>query len=163
MQETNDPQALPSAFKDVMAHVCTPVSIVTALEGTRPHGTTVSAISALSLNPPMILVALDRQSELLAIVRVARKFGVNILGSGHQHLALKFATKGHSKFDGVLWETDTGAPRIAGTPGWLACSLDKLVPGGDHVIALGGIVKAETTAKPPLTYYAREFGTHRPA
>jgi flavin reductase (DIM6/NTAB) family NADH-FMN oxidoreductase RutF len=162
MQRTNDPPVLPSVFKDVMANVCTPVSIVTALAGERPHGTTVSALAALSLNPPMVLVALDRQSDLLAIIRRSRKFGVNILGSGHRDLALRFATKGRRKFEGVPWATDTGVPRITDAPGWLACSLDELVPGGDHVIALGTVMTAETAGEPPLTYHARSFGTHKP-
>jgi flavin reductase (DIM6/NTAB) family NADH-FMN oxidoreductase RutF len=162
MPRTNDAPVLPSVFKDVMANVCTPVTIVTALAGKRPHGTTVSALAALSLDPPMILVALDRQSELLAIIRLTRKFGVNVLGRGHRDLALRFATKGHRKFDGVPWTAHTGAPRITGAPGWLACSLEKLVPGGDHVIALGAVMTAETAGEPPLTYHARSFGTHQP-
>jgi flavin reductase (DIM6/NTAB) family NADH-FMN oxidoreductase RutF len=153
-------QVPPSAFKEVMANVCAPVSVVTALHGNRAHGTTVSALAALSLDPPMIMVALDHSSELLAIIRASRKFGVNVLGSGHQHLARQFATKGHGKFDGVPWTAHTGVPRITGTPGWLACSLESLVPGGDHVIALGTVTAAETADHPPLTYYAREFGTH---
>ena len=94
---------------------------------------TASALAALSLNPPMITVALDRGCELLAIIGVSRRFGVNVLGSGHQRLAHQFATKGHGKFDGVPWTTDTEVPRITGTPGWLACSLKSPVPGGAHV------------------------------
>lgn len=162
MPQTNAPQVPPSVFKDVMANVCTPVSIVTALAGERPHGTTVSTLAALSLDPPMILVALDRQSELLAIIRLSQKFGVNVLGRGHRDLALRFAAKGHRKFDGVPWVTDMSVPRITGAPGWLACSLDRLVPGGDHVIVLGTVMTAETASEPPLTYHARSFGTHQP-
>lgn len=163
MPRTNPPQVLPPVFKEVMANVCTPVSIVTALAGERPHGTTVSALAALSLDPPMILVALDRHSELLAIIRLSRRFGVNVLGHGHRDLALRFAAKGHRKFDGVPWTTDAGVPRITGAVGWLACSVDKLVPGGDHVIALGSVMTAETAGEPPLTYHARSFGTHQPS
>jgi flavin reductase (DIM6/NTAB) family NADH-FMN oxidoreductase RutF len=162
MPQTNAPPVLPSVFKEVMANVCTPVSIVTAMAGERPHGTTVSALAALSLDPPMILVALDRQSDLLAIIRLSRRFGVNVLGRGHRDLALRFAAKGPRKFDGVPWTADTGVPRITGAPGWLACSLDRLVPGGDHVIALATVMTAETAGEPPLTYHARSFGTHQP-
>ncbi len=111
----------------MMANVCTPVSIVTALAGERPHGTTVSTLAALSLDPPMILVALERQSELLVIIRLSQKF------------------------DGVPWATDMGVPRITGAPGWLACSLDELVPGGDHVIVLGTVMTAETAAAIGIT------------
>ncbi len=53
-------QDFTTAFRDVMAGVCTPVTVVTALDGDRPHGTTVSAFASLSMAPPMVLVALDR-------------------------------------------------------------------------------------------------------
>src|SRR6266496_497445 len=97
-------------FRDAMASVCTPVTIVTGMENERPHGTTVSAFSSLSVDPPMIMVALDRGSDLLAIVQSARRFGVNLLGHDHAELALKFARKGLDKFDGVEWREERGLP-----------------------------------------------------
>ena len=148
-------------FRDVMAGVATPVSVVTAVSGDLPHGTTVSAFNSLSMTPPMVLVSLDLNSDLLAVVRESRRFGVNVLGSHQSTLALAFAGKGGaSKFDGVRWELDHGLPRLPGAPGWLACEVTDLVAGGDHVIALGAVVAAETTDGRPLTYHARSFGTH---
>lgn len=152
--------ASPAMFREVMARVCTPVSVVTALDGDRPHGTTVSAFASLSMNPPMLLVALDRGSELLAIVRDRRRFGVNILGSTQAALALAFARKGPDKFSGVPWSLAHGVPRITDAPGFLACALAELVPGGDHEIALGHVTGIATEPGTPLTYYSRTFGTH---
>src|SRR5690625_3651156 len=82
------------AFREVMAGVCTPVSVVTGLDGASPHGTTVSAFASLSLEPPMALVALDRGSDLLTLLHTTRRFGINVLGSGQSELALRFARKG---------------------------------------------------------------------
>jgi len=147
-------------FRDVMAGVCTPVTVVTALDGDRPHGTTVSAFASLSLHPPMVLVALDRGSDLLSVVRVRGRFGVNILGHGQHDLALRFARKGLDKFDGVGWSLSSGAPRITGAPGWVACTVADLVDGGDHVVVLGHVVEADRADSPPLTYHRRTFGTH---
>ncbi len=155
--------ALQAAFREVMAGVATPVCVVTALTGGTPYGTTVSAFASLSMEPPMVLVALDRGSALLAAIRDSRRFGVNVLGAGHSALALAFARKGGaSKFDGVLWETDAGLPRLPEAPGWLACDLADLVEGGDHLVALGLVVAAATVEGPPLTYHSRVFGTHAP-
>lgn len=154
--------ALSAAFRDVMAGVATPVSVVTTVcsEGV-PYGTTVSAFVSLSMEPPMVLVSLDRGSELLAQLQRTRRFGVNVLGVPQAELALIFARKGGSgKFTGVTWERDHGLPRLPGTPGWLACEVATLVDGGDHVIALGTVVAAETGDGPPLTYHGRVFGTH---
>jgi flavin reductase (DIM6/NTAB) family NADH-FMN oxidoreductase RutF len=124
-----DGTALAGSFREVMAGVCTPVAVVTALTGERPHGTTVSAFASLSLAPPMVTVALDRGSELLRRLAVDSGFGVNVLGSAQAALAGAFARKGSDKFAGVAWEEDTGAPRLAGCPGWLACRIAGLSTG----------------------------------
>ncbi|EME66775.1 MULTISPECIES: flavin reductase family protein [Rhodococcus] len=153
-------QEFTAEFRDVMASVCTPVTVVTALDGARPHGTTVSAFASLSLDPPMVLVALDRGSDLLTVVRSGGRFGVNVLGHGQDALALTFARKGTDKFDGVDWSLSAGVPRVDAAPGWLACRVADLVDGGDHVVVLGHVEAAARVDHPPLTYHQRTFGTH---
>ncbi|MCW2694929.1 MAG: putative oxidoreductase [Modestobacter sp.] len=160
------PQTAPDAtladrFREVMAGVATPVSVVTSMADGLPHGTTVSAFASLSMDPPMVLVSLDRGSDLLALVRESGRFGVNVLGSTQSALALAFARKGGTgKFNGVRWEVHDDLPRLPGAPGWLACDVATLVEGGDHVVALGTVVAAETLDGLPLTYHGRVFGTH---
>jgi flavin reductase (DIM6/NTAB) family NADH-FMN oxidoreductase RutF len=152
--------ALAAAFRDVMAEVCTPVAVVTTLSGGRPHGTTVSAFASLSMSPPMVLVSLDLRSDLLRELGEGVRFGVNVLGSDQVGLAGVFARKGPDKFAGVGWTLDEEAPRLDGSPGWLACAVTRLVDGGDHVIVLGEVLRAVADGGPPLTYHARTFGTH---
>jgi len=147
-------------FRAVMAEVCTPVSVITAMDGQRPHGTTVSAFMSLSLEPPMVLVALASDSDLLRLVRATGRFGVNVLGRHQADLAQNFARKGADKFDHAEWSLAGGVPRLTGVPGWLACRLADLVPGGDHLVALGAVVDAGTADGAPLTYHQRRFGTH---
>ncbi|MGP3941474.1 flavin reductase family protein [Streptomyces sp. 6N106] len=154
-------ESLTSAFREVMAGVATPVTVVTAMDGRRPHGTTVSAFASLSMQPPMVLVALDRRSELLALIKSSLRFGVNVLGHGQSALALAFARKGGAgRFTGVSWEVDGGVPRLSAAPGWLVCEVADVVEGGDHVIALGNVLAAQAATCAPLTYHARAFGTH---
>lgn len=152
--------SLQDTYRDVMAGVCTPVSVVTAMAGDRPHGTTVSAFASLSMTPPMALVSLDRGSQLLSLIRLTGRFGINVLGSSQSALVLAFACKGDTKFDGVTWAVEDGVPRLEGAPGWLACEVADFVEGGDHVLALGQVVAADRRAGPPLTYHGRVFGTH---
>ncbi|MTD53214.1 flavin reductase family protein [Amycolatopsis pithecellobii] len=149
-----------TAFTDVMAGVPTPVSVVTAMDGDRPHGTTVSAFASLSLTPPMLLVSLDRRSDLLTLVRASGRFGVNVLSREQAAVAKAFAVKGASKFDGIAWRPANDLPRLDGVSGWLACEVSDLVDGGDHVVALGTVLAAESSGLAPLTYHARSFGTH---
>jgi flavin reductase (DIM6/NTAB) family NADH-FMN oxidoreductase RutF len=151
----------PAAFRAVMATVCTPVSVVTAMAGDRPHGSTVSAFASLSLNPPMVLVALDLGSDLLRHIRDSRAFGLNVLQEGQAALASSFARKGDGKFDGVNWALQAGVPRLDGCAGWLGCVVERLVEGGDHIVALGRVIDAGHETAPPLTYHQRQFGTHQ--
>jgi flavin reductase (DIM6/NTAB) family NADH-FMN oxidoreductase RutF len=150
----------PDVFREVMASVPTPVSVVTTFVDGRPHGTTVSSFASLSLDPPMVLIALGLGSGLLRLLRRTNRFALNVLSSGQRDLALIFARKGGDKFDAVAWSLSDGLPRLHGTAAWLACEVDGIVAGGDHRIAMGRVIDADHTALPPLTYHRRLFGTH---
>lgn len=151
-----------AVFKDAMAETCSPVTIVTTLHGGTPHGTTVSAFASLSLDPPMIMAALDRRSELLPKVQATGYFGVSVLRSDQSALAGRFASKGDHRFRGISWTLDRGLPRIPGSAVWLGCRVDNIVAGGDHVIVLGAVERGTIRQAPPLTYHRRGFGTHAP-
>jgi flavin reductase (DIM6/NTAB) family NADH-FMN oxidoreductase RutF len=157
------PSPVAEAFREVMAGVATPVSVVTTLSGGRPHGTTVSAFTSLSMSPPMVLVSLDRRSQLLARLGEGGAFGLNVLGHGQADLALRFARSGADGFEDVAWRAEAGAARLLGSPGWLACRVARLVDGGDHVVVLGDVLVADGVEGAPLTYHARTFGTHAAA
>jgi flavin reductase (DIM6/NTAB) family NADH-FMN oxidoreductase RutF len=148
-----------TVFRDTLARVPTPVTVVTSHIDRKPHGTTVSAFSSLSLEPPMILVSLDQSSDLLKIIQESGRFGVNVLASGQQSLATTFARKGADKFADVAWYMDHGAPRLAGKGQWLVCRTEQLVTAGDHVIIIGLVVHADTHSFEPLLYRQRAFGT----
>jgi flavin reductase (DIM6/NTAB) family NADH-FMN oxidoreductase RutF len=160
MTDLIDRRTLADEFRDAMATVCTPVAVVTAMDGDRPHGTTVSAFASLSIAPPMVLVSLDAGSDLLALMRHGGRFGLNVLGSDHARSARVFARKGADKFNGIAWGQREGVPRLDGVPAWLACEIADMVPGGDHVILLGRVVAAESGVGAPLTFHLRAFGTH---
>lgn len=159
-RESLSESSIQLAFRQSMASVCTPVSVVTAFEGSRPHGTTVSAFASLSMAPPMLLVSLDRSSDLLALITESRRFGVNVLASDQHELAINFARKGADKFGRAKWSRAYDLPRLVGAASWLACDLADLIPGGDHVIALGHVRDAVTADAAPLTYHQQIFGTH---
>jgi flavin reductase (DIM6/NTAB) family NADH-FMN oxidoreductase RutF len=110
----------------------------------------------------MVMVSLDHRSELLAQITKTRKFGVNVLASGQAELAMRFASKGADTFEGFRWYAESNCPRFEGAAVWLACGLVDLVKGGDHQVALGEVFDVDFTDTEPLTYHAREFGTHAP-
>ncbi|MTD52534.1 flavin reductase family protein [Amycolatopsis pithecellobii] len=152
---------LQSVFRNTMAGVCTPVSVVTTTWQNMPFGTTVSAFASLSMDPPMVLVSLDHRSELLTRIRESAVFGLNFLASHQSDVAANFAKKGGSgKFADVEWKLDGGVPRIPGAGGFVACEVAELIEAGDHVVVLGQVRRADTSGRPPLTYHDRVFGTH---
>jgi flavin reductase (DIM6/NTAB) family NADH-FMN oxidoreductase RutF len=152
-------------FRDAMAAIASTVTVVTAMTTDQPRGSTVSAFMSLSLNPPMVVAALDRSSSLLGHIRATRLFGVNVLGSEQAELAKSFAYRvGAEKFAGVSWQVEHGVPRLTEAPGWLVCDVADLVDAGDHVMVLGTVQRAEThPGSMPLTYHRRSFGTHAPS
>lgn len=147
-------------FRDAMAAVCTPVAVVTAMDGERPHGTTVSAFASLSMSPPSVLVSLDRGSDLLGLVLASGSFGMNVLGSSQSALAAQFARKGPDKFQDVSWRVDGGVPRIADVPHWIAAEVMETLVVADRTVVFGRVVGIVSETIPPLTYHGRVFGTH---
>lgn len=143
-----------------MASLSAPVTVITALDENGPHGTTVSAFMSLSMSPPMAVLSLDRNSNLLAVIQKTGCFGVNVLASQQSTIASGFARKGVDKFDGISWTTDNSVPRLPDTLAWVACTVHEIVDGGDHQILVGNVEGAEAGDGEPLMYFSRTYGTH---
>ena len=123
MTTTIDPREL----RRLMSHWATGVAVITSRGETGPRGATTNALTSLSLDPLLVLVALDRSSNTLEAVRHSGRFCVNILGAGQEELARRFATKasGEEKLAGVEHELIDEVPVLGGTVAWLACELDQ--------------------------------------
>jgi flavin reductase (DIM6/NTAB) family NADH-FMN oxidoreductase RutF len=147
-------------FRDLMAGVCSPVSILTTVDEDGPHGVTVSSLASLSLDPPLVSVALDRRSRLLARVLQAGRFGVNVLAADQGDAAAVFARSGIDRFAEVTWSWSGSLPRLDRIAGWAVCELWQTMEAGDHLLLAGQVVQAESSALPPLVYGRRTFGTH---
>jgi NDP-mannose synthase len=145
------------AFKETLSGVPAPVTIVTTSSDQGPHGTMVSAFSSLSADPPLVLVALDKSSDLLSLLHETGKFAVNLLADDQEELGLACAKKGAEKFDKVPWHEDRGLPRIDGAAAWLACDIQEFLPGGDHVIVVGLVTACESEKDEALVYHRRRF------
>jgi flavin reductase (DIM6/NTAB) family NADH-FMN oxidoreductase RutF len=149
----------PAGFRAAMSLLPTGVCVVTARAADGPAGATAGAVASLSLEPPMMLAALDRGSRTLEAVRSARRFGVNVLAADREDLAHRYSTKEHPsvKWDGVDWEERSGTPWIEGTVARVACALDALHDGGDHVIATGTVVELDAGGGEPLVFWGGEY------
>ena len=151
----------PQRFRAVMGHFATGVTVVTASGPEGPVGMTANAVASLSLDPLLALVCFDNAARTLRLVREQRRFGINVLAAGQEDLARLFASKTPEaeKFAGVQHTVHDGIPVIEGTLAWVGCTLQELIPGGDHTIGIGAVTAAETAAHEgePLVWYRGEY------
>ncbi len=149
-------------FRDLMAHVPAPVTVVTTHDGA-PHGTTVSAFASLSLSPKLVMVSMDNNSRILQRIRHVRRFGVNLLADGQGDVAMRFARDEALRFAPDDWRLDRELPRLDGTAAWIECVLAYELPAGDHTILAGEVQHAEMEGPLALVYSNRVFGANSAA
>jgi flavin reductase (DIM6/NTAB) family NADH-FMN oxidoreductase RutF len=133
--------------------------VVTTGAGDAVHGSTVSAFSFVSREPPLVGVCLNRASSLLALIREQRRFVVNVLATDQAAIARHFASRrrgtGRHQFDGIDWNPgDDGVPRLAGTVCWLHCLAHDELEAGDHVLVLAHVRSFGQGGLAPLLYFA---------
>lgn len=154
----------PAAFRAALSRFPSGVCIVTTQEvGGRPRGFTANAFSSLSLEPPLVLVCLDKKAESHDAFRVAPGFAVSILASHQMPLANLFAAKGPEKFEGIAVDAgdETGLPLIPEAVAHLECRMHQTIPVGDHTILVGEVIGAAVFEGEPLVYHNRRFGLFR--
>ena len=152
----------PEDFKQVLGRWATGVTIVTARDGDRVHGMTVSAFTEVSLSPPLVLVCADHAANTLPLIRAGGVFAVNILARDQEALSNRFASKKEewSRFEGL--ETDraeTGAPLLRGTVANLDCRVVALHEHGDHVVCVGEVAAVRYFDREPLLYHRGSYGS----
>lgn len=152
-----------ATFRDAMGHFVTGVTVVTTVHDGVPLGATVSAFTSLSMDPPMLLVCLNRTSETGAAIAEVGEFTVNLLSDGQSDLALRFASRSPAKFGGVALKSAAGEhPVLDGALGWVRSKVVDTSYGGTHRILIAQAVAAGVTGGEPLTYYRGGFGDFTP-
>jgi 3-hydroxy-9,10-secoandrosta-1,3,5(10)-triene-9,17-dione monooxygenase reductase component len=150
-------------FREVLGHFATGITIVTALEEGVPVGFTCQSFAALSLDPPMVLLAPSRSSTSWPRIAKAGAFCVNILEEHQEALCRAFAVTGGDKFDGVAWTSGiTGSPVIEGSLAVVECRLGEIFDGGDHELVIGHVEAMDIRAGRPLLFYRSGFGRFDP-
>lgn len=154
-----------TAFRNAMAQFASGVTVVTTrdVDGV-PWGFTASAFSSLSLDPPLVLVCLEKKADSHPAFERADQFAVSILAEHQGDTALRFATRGADKFGGLdMVEGEaTGLPLVPDAMVHLECRIHDRLPGGDHTILIGEVLTARIEDKPPLLHYNRRFGAFQP-
>lgn len=148
----------PPDVRSALGHFATGVTVVTSVDaGGEPVGTTASAFSSLSLDPPLLLVCLAWGSETLAALRDRGDFAINVLAEGQQALSDNFARRGSLADWRAVAHTrgPGGSPHLHETLAVLDCSLHRWVDGGDHAIVIGRLrsVTLGAAERAPLLHF----------
>jgi flavin reductase ActVB len=148
----------------VMARVPGPVTVVTTVDrSAKRWGFTATSFSSVSLDPPLVLVCLDKRASTHGAFTAADHFMVNVLSAEQGHIARLFATSGTDRFaGGVTAPCELGLPGLAGTCARLACSMHTIVDGGDHSILIGRVLAGRTSDRVPLVYCDRSYSYPAP-
>jgi flavin reductase (DIM6/NTAB) family NADH-FMN oxidoreductase RutF len=147
-----------------MGQFATGVTIVTTLDGDRPQGITVNALASVSLEPPLVMIALDRRRFIIPALEACGRFAVGILAEDQQWLSDCFAganvTPDRDAFCGAGWDPgETGMPLLRGAIASLECAVVNRVEAGDHILYMGRVdrVTLQDEAAPPLLYHRRRY------
>ena len=152
-------------FKQLCARWTTGVTIVTARDGERVHGMTVSAFTEVSLEPPLVLFCADRATNTRPFIESSGAFAVNVLARGQEALSNKFASKKQEweRFDGLEFDAGaTGAPILRDTVGAFDCRVEATHEAGDHVLYVGRVEWLRVDEnREPLLYQSGGYGGFR--
>jgi len=146
-------------FRAAMSKFATGVTAITTLDDQgQPHAMTANAFTSLSLDPPLLLLCVDKGADCYACFEESKVFAVNFLTEDQEQLSRKFATKGVEKFAGVQYhEGQLGVPLLEGAIGYLECKVVAGYEGGDHTIYVGEIQAAEASGDRPLLFFKGKY------
>ncbi|MEO0412996.1 MAG: flavin reductase family protein [Pseudomonadota bacterium] len=153
-------------WRAAMGAFASGVTIVTSLEGDQPRGSTVSAFTSVSLDPPLLLICVDKSNPLHAPLLQAGFFGVHILGADQGDLGMRFAVPPvETRFDNLDFTChEGGAPHIVSAPVFIDCETQQVHEAGTHHIFIGrGVRIMNGPEQPPLVYHKGGFGAFTPA
>ena len=146
-------------FREVIGHFTSGVTVITATSEGRDYGMTASAVTSLSLEPPMMLVCLNNRSPTQEAITRSRAFAVSVLAEGQHELAKRFGRKAQDKFAGVPITRGAGRlPLIGDALAVLECEVSDDIVGGTHRVFLARVLRAVARPGSPLAYFRGSFG-----
>ncbi|NPU67230.1 flavin reductase family protein [Bradyrhizobium sp. 83012] len=153
-----DATALQPDFRSAMRQLVGGVSVITVGRGDEVTGMTVSSLSSLAVEPPSIIVSLNRSASSWPILQRERVFGANLLAADQIDVAERFAGKGGlrgaERFAGAEWRKHvTGVPLLVGALATLDCEVEEMIERHSHAIVIGKVVHIEVAPQSAALAY----------
>ena len=157
------------ALRQAMRHMAGAVSVITAGTGEHRTGLTATSATSLSLEPPTMLICVNRQASAWPVIRRHGHFAVNILAAHQGAVADRFAgrrgAKGAARYEGAAWhELASGASGLDDALAVIDCTVEEIIERHSHAIVIGAVVSAGLGSPPsldPLVYGHGRFSALR--
>ena len=150
-------------FRSVMGTFATGVTIITTIDNGKPKGITANSFTSVSLEPPLVMFCLGKDSTNFEAFMSSNFFAVNILSANQEELSNKFALFEGDRFAGIKWSIwETGAPILSNVISAVDCRRATTHDAGDHIIMLGQVLRADILNAPqPLLYFQGSYSRVR--
>lgn len=156
------------SYREVLTRYATGVTVVTTLEdtpdGPQPWGTTVNSFTGISLDPPLVMVAIGKERSIHPIIERTNRFAVNILGEDSQALSDCFAGAPSALPRSAFCNADyalgeAGLPVLEAAIAYLSCEVERVIEAGDHTMYLGRVIETGCRDETgwPLLYFRRRY------
>lgn len=150
------PDELPSVFKAAMRRLAASVSVVVAKGDDGPIGIAATSITSLTVDPPAVLVCVNRLVKLHALLLPTAPLSVNLLSADQKDVSAAFGggLPQDQRFSVGDWrDTDLGLPELAGAQANLHCVIDAMLAYGTHSIVIARVLRARVSdTVSPLIY-----------
>ena len=145
-------------MKQVNRQFITGVTVVTAMDGEKPRGLAVNAFSSVSLDPPTVMVAVQRTSSTHECLFRAQHLAINILSTDQLDVVGVFATKSDDKFAGLDWEPGPfGSPLIQRSAAQMEVEIRERLQASTHTLFVCRVRHAAVSGRHPMVYSAGKF------
>lgn len=151
----------PFDFRNALGQFATGVTVITTIDDQqRPVGVTASSFNSVSIDPPLVLWSLAKNSGSLEAYQTSGHFCVHVLASTHESLSQKFASRGTDKFADLEWQPGIGgSPLLPEFAAQFQCKTTYQYEGGDHVIFVGEVLQYQTREEQPLVFHKGSYAT----
>tara|TARA_R110002020_G_scaffold184947_2_gene382342 strand:- start:56101 stop:56607 length:507 start_codon:yes stop_codon:yes gene_type:complete len=150
-QKTFDPGTLRNCF----GKFATGVTVVSLQLDGKPHGLTVNSFTSVSLDPPLVLVCVDKRSKAVEALK-AFPFAINVLSAEQEDMAWHFS--GKPRIRDIGWQYDaTGVPFLQDTVARILCQPWSIIDAGDHQVVVGQVYGVHSIEIGALAFFAGQF------
>ena len=148
----------PMLQRQIMGRFATGVTVVTTRYGEQISGMTANAIMSLSLDPPLVVVSVDLQSNMHGHLTQGQCYAINVLKHDQEDLSRRFAKPGPKDFSDLkLTVAETGAPILVDALAYIDCRVVEVARAGDHDLFIGEPLAGETYDGEPLIFYSGQY------